>query len=70
MFDWVNSTVEELAAHIANISAQSTQTQLRYYKQTNNKEMICKIKDARVVAKKIRVIMKAEQYKNEMNIGE
>ena len=70
MFDWINSTVEQLAEHISLLSAQSVQSQIRYYKGTNNEEMILKVYEARKIAKILRAERRVMQMKQQLHGGE
>lgn len=67
--DWINATVEQLAEHISLVAAQTTQSQIRYYKLVGNEEMLTKIQEARTLAKKLRIIRKADEVKEELRNG-
>ena len=67
--DWINATVEQLAEHISLVAAQTTQSQIRYYKFVGNEEMLTKIQEARTLAKKLRIIRKADEVKEELRNG-
>lgn len=69
MFDWINSTVEECAWHITKTSAQSTNSVYVYHERRGNKEITEKIDKARVLAKKYRILMKADEIRKELNRG-
>ena len=67
--DWINATVEQLSEHISLVAAQTTQSQIRYYKLVGNEEMLTKIQEARILAKKLRIIRKADEVKEELRNG-
>ena len=67
--DWINATVEQLAEHISLVAAQITQSQIRYYKLVGNEDMLTKIQEARILAKKLRIIRKADEVKEELRNG-
>jgi len=70
MFDWVSSTLEDCAKHIAEVSASNTYSQIQYYKRSGNEEVLVKILEARKLAKKYRVLNKARQIEQELTSGE
>lgn len=67
--DWINATVDELAEHISLVAAQTTQSQIRYYKLVGNEEILTKIQEARILAKKLRIIRKADEVREELRNG-
>lgn len=67
MFDWINSTVEECAVHITKTSAQSTTSVYIYHERQGNVVMTDKIKKARELAKKYRILQKAEEIREEFS---
>jgi len=69
LFDWINSDVEQCAWHIAATSAANTYSQLEYHKRLGKREVVDKIIEARKLAKKYRIILKADQLKKEMLEG-
>lgn len=69
MFDWKNSTIEQCAWHIAEQPASNTYSQIEYYKRKEKFDIVDKILKARALAKKYRVILKADKVKKELQEG-
>ena len=66
MFDWKNSTLEDCAWHVARVSPQHTTSALAYYKRRSDEEVLTKIQEARKLAKRYRVLIKAERLTEEI----
>lgn len=60
MFDWKNSTVEDLAKKIATIPSSHVQSQVIFYKGKGDQETIAKIIIARKLAAVYRLRNKAD----------
>lgn len=63
-FKWKEATLEECAWQIAKVSAQNTNTVIRYYKE--NAEVLLKLQEARILAKRYRALIKAERITEEL----
>ena len=59
-FDYKSCTVEELADHVEASNAQLISTTLIYYQKRDNSEMVEKIKEARKIVKKRKLIKQLE----------
>jgi hypothetical protein len=59
-FDYRNCTTEELADHVEASNAQLISTVLIYYKKRNVDEMVEKIKEARKIVKKRKLMKQLE----------
>lgn len=59
-FDYRNCTTEELADHVEASNAQLISTVLIYYKKRNVGEMVEKIKEARKIVKKRKLLKQLE----------
>jgi len=59
-FDYQSCTVEELANHVEASNAQLISTTLIYYQKRDNLEMVEKIKEARKIVKKRKLIRQLE----------
>lgn len=59
-FDYRNCTVEELADHVEASNAQLISTTLIYYQKRGVEEMVEKIKEARKIVKKRKLIKQLE----------
>lgn len=59
-FDYQSCTVEELADHVEVSNAQLISTTLIYYQKRDNSEMVEKIKEARKIVKKRKLIKQLE----------
>ena len=59
-FDYQSCTVEELADHVEASNAQLISTTLIYYQKRDNSEMVEKIKEARKIVKKRKLIKQLE----------
>ncbi len=59
-FDYQSCTVEELADHVEASNAQLISTTLIYYKKRHNLEMVEKIKEARKIVKKRKLVKQLE----------
>lgn len=59
-FDYRSCTVEELADHVEASNAQLISTTLIYYQKRDNLEMVEKIKEARKIVKKRKLIRQLE----------
>lgn len=59
-FDYRNCTVEELADHVEKSCSQLISTTLIYYAKRNNIEMVEKIKEARKIVKKRKLLRQLE----------
>lgn len=59
-FDYQNCTVEELADHVEKSNAQLISTTLIYYQKRDNSEMVEKIKEARKIVKKRKLMKQLE----------
>lgn len=66
LFDWINSTVEQCAWHIAKEPSSNTYSQLEYHKRRGKSDVVEKILAARKLAKSYRVILKAEKLKRKL----
>ena len=69
MFDWINSTLEECAKHIVETSAQSTNSVYVYHERKGKTDVTEKIDKARELAKKYRILMKADKIREELDRG-
>lgn len=59
--DYQNCTIEELANYVEISSAQRITQQLIYYKKRDNSAMVEKIKEARKVVKKRKLLRQLEE---------
>lgn len=59
-FDYRSCTVEELADHVEASNAQLISTTLIYYQKRDNSEMVEKIKEARKIVKKRKLLKQLE----------
>lgn len=59
-FDYQSCTVEELADHVEASNAQLISTTLIYYQKRDNSEMVEKIKEARKIVKKRKLLKQLE----------
>lgn len=59
-FDYQSCTVEELADHVEANNAQLISTTLIYYQKHDNSEMVEKIKEARKIVKKRKLLKQLE----------
>jgi hypothetical protein len=59
-FDYRNCSVEELADHVETSNAQLISTTLIYYKKRGVDEMVEKIKEARKIVKKRKLLKQLE----------
>lgn len=59
-FDYQSCSVEELADHVEASNAQLISTTLIYYQKRDNSEMVEKIKEARKIVKKRKLIKQLE----------
>lgn len=59
-FDYKNCSVEELADHVEASNAQLISTTLIYYQKRGVTEMVDKIKEARKIVKKRKLIKQLE----------
>ncbi len=59
-FDYQSCTVEELADHVEASNAQLISTTLIYYQKRDNLEMVEKIKEARKIVKKRKLLKQLE----------
>lgn len=59
-FDYRSCTVEELANHVEASNAQLISTTLIYYQKRDNLEMVEKIKEARKIVKKRKLMKQLE----------
>lgn len=66
MFDWKNASLEECAWQVARTNAQRTTGAIAYYKRIDNQEVLTKILEARKIAKRYRVLVRAEQITEEI----
>lgn len=66
MFHWATATIEEMARHIAKSPRQLTMAAIRYYTRKGDVETTARIKFARNLAKKYRLLERAEQIKREL----
>lgn len=66
MFSWKTGTIERLAEHIATVSRQHTMAAITYYRRKGDVETVQRIKFARELAKKYRVILLAEEIKKQI----
>jgi len=66
MFDWKESSIEQCAKHVAEVSAQNTTSVITYYRKIGDTGMLTKIQEARKLAKKLRIIVNAERIKCEL----
>lgn len=60
MFDWINSTVEDCAVHINEVSKQSTSSVYCHHKGVGNKKVVDKIDKARILATQLRKLKEAK----------
>ena len=60
MFNWVDASTDEMARHIAQISAQQVTSLMYYYKKKKNVQMLTKMIAARILAKRYRAAKKVE----------
>lgn len=60
-FDYRNCTAEELADHVERSCSQLISTTLIYYAKRGVTEMVEKIKEARKIAKKRKLLKQLEQ---------
>ena len=67
MFNWATESIERLAWHIAKVSRQQTMAAITYYRRKGEVETVHKIKLARALAKKYKVILLAEEIKQEID---
>lgn len=58
--DYQNCTIEELADYVEVSTAQRITQQLIYYQKRNNPAMVDKIKDARKIVKKRKLLRQLE----------
>lgn len=61
-FDYRNCTTEELADHVEANNAQLISTTLIYYQKKGNVAMVEKIKEARKIVKKRKLIRQLEAF--------
>jgi len=66
MFSWATATIEELAWHIAKVPRQHTMAAIRYHRRKGDLETAKRIEYARKLAKKYRVLERAEEIKQEL----
>lgn len=59
-FDYQSCTLEELADHVEASNAQLISTTLIYYQKRDNSEMVEKIKEARKIVKKRKLLKQLE----------
>lgn len=59
-FDYQGCTVEQLADHVEASNAQLISTTLIYYQKKGNDEMVEKIKEARKIVKKRKLLKQLE----------
>lgn len=59
-FNYRSCTVEELANHVEASNAQLISTTLIYYQKRDNLEMVEKIKEARKIVKKRKLLKQLE----------
>lgn len=59
-FDYRSCTVEELANHVEASNAQLISTTMIYYQKRDNLEMVEKIKEARKIVKKRKLLKQLE----------
>ena len=59
-FDYRNCTVEELANHVEASNAQLISTTLIYYQKRGAEDMVEKIKEARKIVKKRKLLKQLE----------
>jgi hypothetical protein len=64
-FDYKNCNLEELADYVEESPAQRITTTLIYYQKRNDNEMVDKIKRARAVVKKRKLIRMLENLECE-----
>lgn len=60
-FDYRNCTVEQLADHVEASTAQLISTTLIYYQKKGIEEMVEKIKEARKIVKKRKLLRQLEE---------
>lgn len=66
MFNWATTTIDGLAWHIAKVSRQQTMAAITYYRRKGNTEVVRRIEFARALAKKYKVLLLAEDIKQEL----
>jgi hypothetical protein len=59
-FDYQNCSIEELADHVEKSNAQLISTTLIYYQKKGKLEMVEKIKEARKIVKKRKLLKQLE----------
>lgn len=66
MFDWVGSTMEQCAKHIAETPPANTYSQIKYHERWGKPEVVEKIIEARKLAKLYRLLARADKIRQEM----
>jgi len=66
MFDWIGSTMEQCARHIAETPAANTYSQIKYHEVWGEQKVVDKIIEARKLAKMYRLLARADKIRQEM----
>lgn len=66
MFNWATTTIDGLAWHIAKVSRQQTMAAITYYRRKGDEETVRRIRFARALAKKYKVLLLAEEIKKQI----